>query len=257
MFDTHCHIQDSEFYTPHQGEAVYVAAKEAAVKQMIVVGCDLRSSEEAVKFAATHESVYAAVGVHPHETSKGIDGIAGLIDSSREHVTSRPLIVAIGEIGLDYFYTHSPREIQIAALEKQLQLATDLNLAVSFHVREAFSDFWPILNNFSGVRGVLHSFTDTKETLDKALARGLYIGVNGISTFTKDARQREMFDAVPLERLLLETDAPFLAPHPYRGKPNQPAYVGEVARYHAARRLVDREQFIARTTANAEALFLT
>ena len=164
-------------------------------------------------------------------------------------------IVGIGEIGLDYFYEHSPREVQIRALEEQLQWAVEYNLPVSFHVREAYEDFWPVFDNFTGLRGVLHSFTDTAETLEKALGKGLYIGVNGISTFTKNEAQKQMFRAVPLERLLLETDAPFLTPHPFRGRINEPVFVREVAKHQADARDVALESVITAATANTYTLF--
>ena len=162
-------------------------------------------------------------------------------------------LVAIGEIGLDYFYTHSPRQTQIAAFEAQLQIALDAGLPVIFHVREAFEDFWPIFRNFTGLTGVLHSFTDTAENMQKAVSEGLYIGVNGISTFAKD--KLLMWQAIPLEKMLLETDAPFLTPVPYRGKVNEPAFVRNVAEYHAAMRGVELEHLARATSANASTLF--
>ena len=161
----------------------------------------------------------------------------------------------IGEIGLDYYYTHSPKQTQLAALRAQLDVAVKYDLPVIFHVREAFDDFWPVFDSYEGkIRGVLHSFTDTKDNLQKALDRGLYIGVNGISTFTKDEAQRQMFDAIPLDRLLFETDAPFLTPHPFRGKVNEPALVRNVAEYHAQRRQLSLEAIALQTTKNAQAL---
>ena len=163
--------------------------------------------------------------------------------------------MAIGEIGLDYFYTHSPRELQIKALETQLDLARQYDLPVIFHVREAFDDFWPIFDNFPGLRGVLHSFTDTQLNVNQAFARNLLIGVNGISTFTKDEAQRAMFADLPLDRVLLETDAPFLTPAPYRGTVNEPAFVRNVAEFHAHIRNVDLDTVAEATSANARELF--
>lgn len=173
-------------------------------------------------------------------------------------------IVGIGEIGLDYYYNNSPRDAQIAALEQQLQWAMDYNLPVSFHVREASSpkerisvwhDFWPVFDNFPGIRGVLHSFTDTQANLDEGFSRGLYVGVNGISTFTKDATQQQLYKGIPLEKMLLETDAPFLTPAPLRGKMNEPSYVGRVAEHAAALRGVPVAVVSRITTDNARRLF--
>ena len=247
LVDTHCHIHEQS-YPLDIGDTLR-RAYEAGVSRMICVGTSEHSSKEAIAFAANHEQVYVAIGVHPHDTKEGYERIP---EFARTHSSS---LVAIGEIGLDYFYTHSPREVQIAALEVQLQTALDNELPVIFHVREAFDDFWPIFNNFSGLRGVLHSFTDAKENLEIALSKGLYVGVNGISVFTKDDAQREMFDAIPLENILFETDAPFLTPPPYRGKVNEPAYVKVVAQHHADRRRIPLEEIATRSSANATSLF--
>ena len=141
-------------------------------------------------------------------------------------------------------------------LERQLQFALDAQLPVIFHVREAFADFWPIFDNFQGLSGVLHSFTDTQEQLDNGFERGLYVGVNGISTFTKNTAQQAMYRAIPLERMVLETDAPFLAPVPHRGRTNLPAYIPDIARFHADARQVSVEEIMQRTTDNAKKLFL-
>jgi TatD DNase family protein len=242
IVDTHCHIHEVDYPDP---EGAYARALEQGVEKMICVGTSEESSEQAIAFATTHPAAFAAIGVHPHESSQGYEKIFAL---------SLERVIAIGEIGLDYFYDHSPREVQIAALRAQLVFAQQHNLPVIFHVREAFPDFWSIYDEFN-VRGVLHSFTDTKETLDQALRRGLYIGVNGISTFTKDATQQAMFDAIPLENMLLETDAPFLTPVPFRGTVNEPAFVRKTAEFHAARRGISLEEIANVTTTNAQTLF--
>ena len=247
--DTHCHIHDSEFF-PTDREEVYAQAMKGGVQRLICVGTSNKSSKEAVEFASTHEQAYAAVGVHPHDATEGVDGVHQLLKGDRGNV------VAVGEIGLDYFYTNSPREVQIAMLERQLQFALDAQLPVIFHVREAFADFWPIFDNFQGLSGVLHSFTDTQEQLDNGFERGLYVGVNGISTFTKNTAQQAMYRAIPLERMVLETDAPFLAPVPHRGRTNLPAYIPDIARFHADARQVSVEEIMQHTTDNAKKLFL-
>ena len=249
LIDTHCHIHESEY--PLDVGDVMKNAHEAGVAEMICVGTSIDSSRRALAFAPNHEGVYASIGVHPHDTK---DGYRELFDLVNANETPSKL-VAIGEIGLDYFYTHSPRVVQIEALEVQLDFARRLALPVIFHVRDAFEDFWPIFDNFSGLRGELHSFTDTQANLEKALQRGLYIGVNGISTFTKDEAQRELFGNVPVDSLLFETDAPFLTPVPYRGKVNEPAFVRAVAEHHASLRSVTLDEISRATTANARALF--
>lgn len=245
LIDTHCHIHES-YQLPIK--EVLERAKAADIEKYICVGTSEESSKLAIDFAELHPEVYAAIGVHPHDTKDGYEQINLLAPTSKK-------VVAVGEIGLDYFYTNSPREVQIKALEAQIQVALRHDLPIIFHVREAFDDFWPIFDKYPGIRGELHSFTDSAENLQKALERGLYIGVNGISTFTKDENQKNVFDSIPLDRLLLETDAPFLTPTPLRGKVNEPAYVTLVAEYHANRREISLEEIAAATTANARALF--
>jgi len=245
LVDTHCHIHESDFSLDK--DEVIQDAQIAGVTKMICVGTSVESSEQAIAFSQDRAGVYASIGVHPHDTKDGYD-ISTLAGSSSK-------IIAVGEIGLDYFYTNSPREVQIEALKAQLAVAVEHNLPVIFHVRAAFDDFWPIFDSFPGLRGVLHSFTDTKEQLDKAIERGLFIGVNGISTFTKDEAQKAMFDAIPLDKMLLETDAPFLTPAPFRGTINQPAFVKIIAEYHAERRDVSVDNIATATTTNATALF--
>lgn len=245
LVDAHCHIHESNY--PLDREETLRRAKEAGVGRLICVGTSEKSSKEAVAFVAQHDSAFASIGVHPHDTKDGWKEIINLAGTKK--------VVAVGEIGLDYFYIHSPRDVQIMALEAQIDIALKANLPIIFHVREAFDDFWPIFDNFHGIRGELHSFTDTKLHMEQALARGLYIGVNGISTFTKDELQKEMFASAPLERLLLETDAPFLTPTPFRGKVNEPAFVEKVAEHHAMIRGVSVADVAKATTANAHALF--
>ena len=166
-------------------------------------------------------------------------------------------IVGIGECGLDYFYDHSPREDQIAMLKFQIELALEHDLPLSFHVREAFDDFWPIFESYRGsdLRGVLHSFTDTAVNLEKAVEQGLHFGVNGIVTFTKDEAQRVIYRTIPQRLLLMETDAPFLTPVPFRGKVCEPRHVRVTAQFLADLRSENLEDLAVATTANARALF--
>lgn len=248
IIDTHCHIHDSEFFLENRKEA-YEASREAEVV-MVCVGTNVQSSNEAIEFRRTHEGCYPVIGIHPHDAkdNSAVD-IRALVEANKD------IIVGIGEIGLDYFYDHSPRDVQMERLREQLQIAVDYNLPVSFHVREAFADFWPILDEFPGVTGVMHSFTDTKENADEAIKRGLYIGVNGISTFTKNEAQQALFAELPLEKIVLETDAPFLTPKPFRGKMNIPAYVGKVAEHQAMLKNVSPTDVTRITTANAKSIF--
>ena len=247
FIDTHCHIHEADY--PLDADEVLERARQSDVLKLICVGTNEQSSQDAVVFSGSHQGVFAAVGVHPHDTKDGFSKITQLAKASDN-------VVAVGEIGLDYFYTHSPREVQALALESQIQTALDHDLPIIFHVREAFEDFWPIFDNFHGIRGELHSFTDNQSNLEEGLKRGLYIGVNGISTFTKDAAQQRLFAQLPLDRLLLETDAPFLTPAPKRGTVNEPAFVKLVAEYQATVRGVSLQTIADATTSNATKLFV-
>lgn len=244
LIDTHCHIHESDY--PLAVDDVLGRAAQANVDKMVMVGTSEQSSVDAINLAENHENLYASVGVHPHDTKDGYDTIVEL---------ARKGAAAVGEIGLDYFYNHSPRDVQITALESQIQIALDNDLPIIFHVRDAFDDFWPIFDNFRGIRGVLHSFTDTQQNLDKGFSRELYVGVNGISTFTKDPNQQMMYAGIPLERLLLETDAPYLTPKPHRGTINEPAFVSDIALFHAMIRGIGPNEVATATTTNASMLF--
>lgn len=256
LIDSHCHVHESEFFTPEQQAAAYDNAI-AADTAMICVATSEAASREAIEFAKYHDDSWAVLGVHPHESKLGWSEIGTLLFENHSKV------VGIGEIGLDYYYMNSPRDTQIAAFEQQLQWAIDYNLPVSFHVRDAknrlegsvWDDFWPIFDNFKGLRGVLHSFTDTQEQLDRGFERGLYVGVNGICTFTKDPAQQALYRNIPLEKLLLETDAPFLTPAPLRGRINEPRFVGRVAEHMATVHGVSLDLVSATTTANTQRLF--
>ncbi|MCL2451588.1 TatD family hydrolase [Candidatus Saccharibacteria bacterium] len=267
LIDTHCHIHEADY--PLDRNEVLEAARAAGVEKIICIGTDIQSSRDAVDFANKNKGVFATIGLHPHD-AKTIAGtvlvseldaiLAGTVPAKKMVPASSVLakkIVGIGEIGLDYYYNHSPREAQIEALNVQIELALRHNLPINFHVREAFDDFWPIFNNFGGkIRGVLHSFTDNVANMEKALARGLFIGVNGIATFNKDDALTKVHQTLPLNRMLLETDAPFLAPPPFRSKTNQPAFIPKIVEFLAELRGETYEQIAIQTTKNATELFL-
>lgn len=248
FIDTHCHLHDSEFYHENR-ELAYRQSIDTGVS-MVCVGTDLRSSREALEFCRSHAQCYPVVGIHPHEVAiNSIDSLKKIVGGHRLE------IVGIGEIGLDYFYDHSSRDQQKVALRAQLEIAQAAHLPVSFHVRDAFDDFWPIFDEFTGIRGILHSFTDSTQNLAMGIQRGLFIGINGISTFTKDSQQQEMFRNLPLNVTVLETDAPLLTPAPLRGKMNIPAYVERVAAHQAAQTGVALSDIARKTTANAKVIF--
>lgn len=268
LFDTHCHIQSAgqtsgeratrELWAKSSSsiDEIVARANKHGVKQMICVGCDLEDSRLAVECVKGRENLYASIGIHPHEAQHHLDAavktqFAGLLEDGP--VASK--IVAIGECGLDYFYEHSPKDMQIEVLKFQLELASEHDLPLIFHVRDALDDFWPIFDSYTGLRGVLHSFTDTEAHLRQALERNLYIGVNGIATFAKRPEQQAMYRAIPIENLVFETDSPFLTPVPYRGTICEPYHVRTTADFLAHLRGENVETLAKAATVNARQLF--
>lgn len=251
LIDSHCHIFEADYPLPVA--EVMGRAQEAGVDRLLCVGTGVIESQAAVAFAAQHDNCRATIGLHPHDASQGraaLQEIAMLMDHP-----ARTKIAGVGECGLDYFYGHSSKSEQETALRFQIELALQHELPMSFHIRDAFDDFWPIFDEYAGIRGVVHSFTDSQEHLEKLLERGLYVGINGIATFTKNEEQKSMFKRIPLERMLLETDAPFLTPAPKRGSINEPANVLLVAKFLAELRGENLENIAATTTNNATVLF--
>jgi TatD DNase family protein len=247
--DTHCHIHEESYV---ESERALKDAHKEGVKRLICVGTDEKTSAEAVAFASSHDNVWATVGLHPHDAKSGVEAIREL-----EHLIKtapKGKVVAIGECGLDYFYDNSPRDKQIEMLHAQLKLAKKYDLPVIFHVREAFDDFWPIFEQYEGLRGVVHSFTDNSSNLKKAIIHRLYVGVNGIATFARD--RQEVYASIPLDNLLLETDAPFLTPVPHRGTLNEPAFITHIAQHIANLQSINLEELSRATERNATTLFL-
>lgn len=253
LVDTHAHIHFDDY--PLDSGAVISSAQEAGVTRIICVGTTLADSQKAVAFASQHAGVWAAAGIHPHEASEFLSKTRAKSEFTALVMEKLAKLVAIGEIGLDYYYEHSPRDRQKELLEFQLELVQKSKLPVIFHVREAFDDFWPIVDQFSGLRAVVHSFSATRTELEQILSRGFHVGLNGIMTFTKDPQQLEAAKAVPLARLLLETDAPYLTPAPYRGKVCKSEHVRVTAEFLAALRGESLDDLARATTENARRLF--
>ena len=229
-------------------------AKEQNVKKIICIGTSHQDSLAARDFATEDNGVYWAYGIHPNEATGGFrfdrDAAERELECSPDRDGSkRDNLVAIGEVGLDYHYEGYDRDAQIRLFEEMLQLAADKDLPISFHVREAFNDFFAITKNFPRLRGVVHSFTDSKKTLKRILTETeFYIGVNGLATYST-------LPTPPLERTLLETDAPFLAPVPHRGDTNEPSFIPEIANW-LANKLEQNPETVAKiTTKNATDLF--
>ncbi len=235
-FDSHCHVQEEYLGQGADAElgAVLDRAAEAGVDRMVCIGTGVATSEQAVAVArgvATigcgAVSAWASIGLHPHEASEGVDGVAALLD--RELAQRDGSVVAVGECGLDYYYEHSPRPAQRSAFAAQIALAHAHELALVIHARDAWDDLFDILES-EGVpaRTVLHCFTGGPDEVDRCLRAGMFVSFSGIITFKNAADVRAAAARCPLDRLLVETDSPFLAPVPHRGRVNEPAYVSLV-----------------------------
>jgi TatD DNase family protein len=250
LIDTHCHFNlKKQFPDPASAIASSVAA---GVGRMIVVGIDAETSRYAVELAAHHSEVYATVGWHPTSTAGfGLDWL----NEIRE-LAKHPKVLAIGEIGLDYHWPDSPPSDQFRALEAQWELAEELGLPVVYHVREAFQDMLGAMEKRGfPLAQVLHCFAGDHADAERALELGCFFGVDGPLTYPKAVELREIMAWLPVDRILLETDSPFLTPAPYRGKPNSPALLPLVAEKLAEVRGVSREDIAQITTANARRCF--
>lgn len=248
FIDTHCHIHSADY--PMNNDEVIDKAIESGVSKLICVGTDENDSEQAVFFAQKHQNIWATVGLHPHDAKLGQSAYRKL-----ESLVGQPKVIAVGECGLDYYYNNSAKSDQEAALRFQIELALAHNLPLIFHIRDAFEQFWPIFDDYQGVKGVVHSFTATTKELEQALDRGLYISLNGIMTFSKNEEQLLAAKQVPLDRLMLETDSPYLTPVPFRGKINEPKNVVVTAEFLAGLRNESVNDLAQATTQNAESLF--
>lgn len=246
--DTHCHPYFDNFDDP---ESLLAEAAALGIDRIIAVGTTLVDSQKAISFAQAHKNVWASGGVHPHDAE-------GFNQKSTEEFKSllkQPKVIAVGEIGLDFYKDYSPRDAQKSVLKAQIEAGLDSGLPFIFHVREAFEDFFKIIDRYPRLPGVVHSFSAQPKELEQILERGLYVGLNGIMTFTKDEQQLQSAKQVPANRLLLETDAPFLAPKPFRGKTCEPKHLLATAEFLAELRGEQVEELANYTTKNAMELF--
>jgi TatD DNase family protein len=251
LIDTHCHVHDRKF--DGDRDEVVARALAAGVTTMLTVGESIADSANAIAIARRYE-IPVAVGIHPHEAKNAPADVAEAL----RPLLDEPGVVAIGETGLDYYYLHSPRECQAAVLRAQVRVARDAALPVVFHQRDAFEDFVTILRDEwrRDMRGVVHCFTGTpQEACTLVDDYGLFLGIGGVLTFSNAASLREAVKAVGAGRLLLETDCPYLAPVPMRGKRNEPAFVGYTAAALAGVLGMPLDELLAATDANAVTLF--
>ncbi len=250
LFDTHCHLDMNQFKEGLQ--EVIQRARSQGVKYILTIGTDIDSSQRAVEIASRYEGVYASVGIHPHDakeiTPEAIEQLRTLAE--------RPEVVAIGETGLDYHYEYSPRQIQIEAFREHIALAEELNLPLIVHSRKAKEDTLEILKQARPSVVVMHCFSGDKQMLRECLQMNCYISIAGPVTFKNAKNLQDIALEVPDERLLIETDAPYLTPVPFRGRTNEPAYVFYVAEKLASLRGVTVEDIARITTLNARRVFL-
>jgi TatD DNase family protein len=250
LIDTHCHVYSDQFDSDRP--ATLERAGAAGVARMIAIGYDLPSSRAALALAQESPLVWASAGIQPHYAQT--TGEAVLAELRR--MLAHPRVVALGEIGLDYYHDRAPHDLQEALFRRQLALARELDLPVVIHSRDAREDTVRILQDAArGQPGVMHSFSGDWEYAEACLEVGFYLSFSGPLTFKKAAELHEVARRAPLDRILIETDAPYLTPHPFRGKRNEPAYVRYVAAALADLRGLSLDQVAAATTANAERLF--
>lgn len=257
LIDTHCHLNFDRY--DEDRDALMGRAADAGVTRVIIPAIDLDTSRQALDLSQQYDSIYVAVGLHPNSTANFDESILPEIEA----LAAEPKVIAIGEIGLDYHWDHSPPQMQKRAFQAQLELAARLALPVIIHNRKAGEDVVAMLEDWvknlpdtlKARPGVMHSFSDSPEVARRALDAGFYLGFTGPLTFKKADDLREIARSAPLDRVLVETDGPFLTPEPYRGKRNEPAYVAYVADRLAALHGKTTEEIGQVTTENAQRLF--
>ncbi|MGI6035333.1 MAG: TatD family hydrolase [Limnochordia bacterium] len=251
LIDTHAHLTHEDY----QGEldAVMARAREAGVERIITVGYDLPSSIEGLRLASLYPGVYAAIGIHPHDASTTTPDALGEL----ARLCTSPRVVAIGETGLDYYYDNSPRQVQIESFREHIRLAQRLDLPVIIHSRDAHADTLTVLReeNIQRTGGVLHCFSGSLEMAQEAMEMGLFISFAGPLTFTNARRLLTVAQGIPLDRLLVETDSPYLTPVPHRGKRNEPGHVSLVAARLAELKGIPLEELAPILWANSQAAF--
>ena len=249
LFDSHAHLNDARF--DEDREALIQKLQEEHVDLVLNPGADIETSISSVELANKYDFIYAAVGVHPHDV-KDLDDTA--IDTLRKLATENEKVVAIGEIGLDYYYDNSPREVQKEWFKKQIELANELKLPIIIHDRDAHQDTFEIIKNTKSpeIGCVLHCYSGNVELAKEYVKMGCYISIPGTVTFKNN---REVAKEIPLEYLLIETDSPYMAPEPHRGKRNDPSLVAFVADKIAQEKGISYEKVCEATKENAKRLF--
>lgn len=252
LIDSHAHL----YMLEHSDvDTVLSRAKEAGVSTMVTIGTEQSDWDLNKTLGETHKNIFYTLGTHPHSATSWEEWKPQLLSYFNGGVP--PKCVAIGEIGLDFFYDNSPRKEQLLCFEEQVELAKSLDLPIAIHCREAFDDLFEVLNRVGlpNRRGVMHCFTGTTEEAKKSVDLGFKISFSGILTFKKAESLRETAKALPLDALMIETDCPFLTPEPHRGKPNEPSYLPLTAKVLSSVLALDLEEVVGKTTANTRAVF--
>ena len=251
IIETHCHLD----YLEGEVLADTIAAAQAVnIERIITIAVSSDNLDKVMGITAEHEIVYGTQGIHPHDAADDSDEVDAKIRSN----AGESKILAVGEIGLDYYYDHCDRAKQREAFERQLQIAIDLDMPIVVHTREADEDMQAILQNFVGQmpkRGVIHSFTSGKDLAEYCLGEGFHLGFNGISTFKTAENVREIVELTPIEKILFETDAPYLTPVPYRGKPNEPKYLPFIAEHIGLVKNIPLDELLPKVYQNSVELF--
>ena len=249
LFDTHAHLNDPAF--DEDREALLENFRDARVGLVLNAGCSLESSKDCIALAERYPWIYASVGTHPDSA----DEVDETVLEAYRQMCSHEKVKAIGEIGLDYYYETIPRDVQQRAFRMQMRLAQELDMPVIVHERNAHDDGMTIVKEFPKVKGVFHCYSGSAEMARQLVNIGWYIGFTGVLTFKNARKAVETAQRIPLERIVLETDCPFMAPEPYRGKRNHPGYLMQMALKLAQIREMDVEDVIRVTTENAKRLY--
>lgn len=244
--DTHCHIY-KEYY--QNIDEVILKAQQNNINRLINNGCNLKSNQEVISLINTYPEMFGALGIHPESVNTYQKEDISFIEQNLHHKK----VIAIGEIGLDYHYTKDNKPQQIALFKKQLKIAQDYNLPVIVHSREATLDTINILKEFK-VTGVIHSFSGSYETAQTYIKMGFLLGINGVITF-KNSKLKEVIKKIPLEFIVLETDSPYLTPEPYRGKPNEPAHIHDIAKFVGELKNISLPKLARITNQNIKRIF--
>lgn len=251
IFDSHAHYDDEDF--DEDREEVLKAVKDSGIGYIVNAGANIESSRRSIDLAKKYDFVYAAVGIHPQDADEFKADSTGIL----KEFAMNEKVVAIGEIGLDYYYGGSEKEVQKRVFEEQVKLALELNLPVIVHDREAHGDIFDIVKKYSseGLKGVLHCYSGSPEMAEEYVKMGFYIGFTGVITFKNARKSIEVLERVPLERVLIETDCPYLAPIPFRGKRNDSGYLKYVVQKACETLNLEYDYFAQKTCTNAKTLF--